>query len=163
MKESEKNLVEESVNKNKFISKTPSKEEIEKECEDTSLRQETQQVKLLLPSTGVDVSSANEEEQEKRNSHLPKAMLRRTSNHGHARKRAKPSNSKLKLVRSLAVCEESSTPFADGPLETQDIIQLHISCPSDKEEEKSTKDVSEKEDKDKNKEKVPRKMLSRGK
>ncbi|XP_073863360.1 R3H domain-containing protein 2 isoform X18 [Macaca fascicularis] len=127
MKESEKKLVEESVNKNKFISKTPSKEEIEKECEDTSLRQETQ---------------------------------RRTSNHGHARKRAK-SNSKLKLVRSLAVCEESSTPFADGPLETQDIIQLHISCPSDKEEEKSTKDVSEKEDKDKNKEKIPRKMLSR--
>ncbi|XP_036848468.1 R3H domain-containing protein 2 isoform X10 [Manis javanica] len=127
MKESEKKLVEESVNKNKFISKTPSKEEIEKESEDTSLRQETQ---------------------------------RRTSNHGHARKRAK-SNSKLKLVRSLAVCEESSVPFADGSLETQDIIQLHISCPSDKEEEKSTKDVSEKEDKDKNKEKVPRKMLSR--
>lgn len=127
MKESEKKLVEESVNKNKFISKTQSKEEIEKESEDTSLRQETQ---------------------------------RRTSNHGHARKRAK-SNSKLKLVRSLAVCEESSVPFADGSLETQDIIQLHISCPSDKEEEKSTKDVSEKEDKDKNKEKVPRKMLSR--
>ncbi|XP_076967243.1 R3H domain-containing protein 2 isoform X3 [Tamandua tetradactyla] len=127
MKESEKKLVEESVNKNKYISKTPSKEEIEKEGEDTSLRQETQ---------------------------------RRTSNHGHARKRAK-SNSKLKLVRSLAVCEESSTPFADGSLETQDIIQLHISCPSDKEEEKSTKDVSEKEDKEKNKEKVTRKMLSR--
>ncbi|KAM8802191.1 R3H domain-containing protein 2 isoform 20-T22 [Rhynchonycteris naso] len=127
MKESEKKLVEESVNKNKFISKIPSKEEIEKESEDTTLRQETQ---------------------------------RRTSNHGHARKRAK-SNTKLKLVRSLAVCEESSAPFADGPLETQDIIQLHISCPSDKEEEKSTKHVSEKEDKDKNKEKVPRKMLSR--
>ncbi|KAM9230349.1 R3H domain-containing protein 2 isoform 6-T9 [Dugong dugon] len=127
MKESEKKLVEESVNKNKLISKAPSKEEIEKEGEDISLRQESQ---------------------------------RRTSNHSHARKRAK-SNSKLKLVRSLAVCEESSTPFADGPLETQDIIQLHISCPSDKEEEKSTKDVSEKEDKDKNKEKIPRKMLSR--
>ncbi|KAM9672240.1 R3H domain-containing protein 2 isoform 1-T1 [Trichechus inunguis] len=127
MKESEKKLVEESVNKNKLISKASSKEEIEKEGEDISLRQESQ---------------------------------RRTSNHGHARKRAK-SNSKLKLVRSLAVCEESSTPFADGPLETQDIIQLHISCPSDKEEEKSTKDVSEKEDKEKNKEKIPRKMLSR--
>ena len=42
MKESEKKLVEESVNKNKFISKTPSKEEIEKESEDTSTRQETQ-------------------------------------------------------------------------------------------------------------------------
>ncbi|XP_021566358.1 R3H domain-containing protein 2 isoform X12 [Carlito syrichta] len=135
MKESEKKLVEESVNKNKFISKTPSKEEIEKEGEDTSFRQETQDYEFLFDK-------------------------KRTSNHGHARKRAK-SNSKLKLVRSLAVCEESSTPFADGPLETQDIIQLHISCPSDKEEEKSTKDVSEKEDKDKNKEKVPRKMLSR--
>ncbi|KAL2776168.1 R3H domain-containing protein 2 isoform 3 [Daubentonia madagascariensis] len=135
MKESEKKLVEESVNKNKFVSKTPSKEEIEKESEDASLRQETQDYEFLFDK-------------------------RRTSNHGHARKRAK-SNSKLKLVRSLAVCEESSTPFADGPLETQDIIQLHISCPSDKEEEKSTKDVSEKEDKDKNKEKVPRKMLSR--
>ncbi|XP_069345465.1 R3H domain-containing protein 2 isoform X7 [Eulemur rufifrons] len=135
MKESEKKLVEESVNKNKFISKTPSKEEIDKESEDTSLRQETQDYEFLFDK-------------------------RRTSNHGHARKRAK-SNSKLKLVRSLAVCEESSTPFADGPLEAQDIIQLHISCPSDKEEEKSTKDVSEKEDKDKNKEKVPRKMLSR--
>ncbi|XP_045444129.1 R3H domain-containing protein 2 isoform X19 [Pipistrellus kuhlii] len=135
MKESEKKLVEESVSKNKFISKTPSKEEIEKESEETSLRQETQDYEFLFDK-------------------------RRTSNHGHARKRAK-SNSKLKLVRSLAVCEESSAPFGDGPLETQDIIQLHISCPSDKEEEKSTKDVSEKEDKDKNKEKVPRKMLSR--
>ncbi|XP_057412307.1 R3H domain-containing protein 2 isoform X21 [Balaenoptera acutorostrata] len=135
MKESEKKLVEESVNKNKLISKTPSKEEIEKESEDTSLRQETQDFEFLFDK-------------------------RRTSNHGHARKRAK-SNSKLKLVRSLAVCEESSAPFADGPPETQDIIQLHISCPSDKEEEKSTKDVSEKEDKDKNREKVPRKMLSR--
>ncbi|XP_066114898.1 R3H domain-containing protein 2 isoform X26 [Saccopteryx bilineata] len=135
MKESEKILVEESVNKNKFISKIPSKEEIEKESEDTTLRQETQDYEFLFDK-------------------------RRTSNHGHARKRAK-SNSKLKLVRSLAVCEESSAPFADGPQETQDIIQLHISCPSDKEEEKSTKDVSEKEDKDKNKEKVPRKMLSR--
>ncbi|XP_076776603.1 R3H domain-containing protein 2 isoform X12 [Arvicanthis niloticus] len=127
MKESEKKLVEESVIKNKFISKIPSKEELEKEGEENGLRQETQ---------------------------------RRTSSHGHARKRAK-SNSKLKLVRSLAVCEESSSPFVDGPLDTQDIIQLHISCPSDKEEEKSTKDVSEKEDKDKSKEKVPRKMLSR--
>lgn len=42
MKESEKKLVEESVNKNKFISKTPSKEEVEKEGEENGLRQETQ-------------------------------------------------------------------------------------------------------------------------
>uniref|UniRef100_A0A493T1Z6 R3H domain containing 2 n=1 Tax=Anas platyrhynchos platyrhynchos TaxID=8840 RepID=A0A493T1Z6_ANAPP len=88
------------------------------------------------------------------------SLQRRTSSHGHARKRAK-SNSKLKLVRSLAVCEESSSPFVDGLLESQDIIQLHVSCPSDKEEEKSTKDGAEKEEKDKNKDKAPRKMLSR--
>ncbi|XP_075757921.1 R3H domain-containing protein 2 isoform X9 [Pelodiscus sinensis] len=127
MKESEKKLVEESVNKNKFVSRSPSKEEVEKDGEEANVRQESQ---------------------------------RRTSNHGHARKRAK-SNSKLKLVRSLAVCEESSGPFVDGALEVQDIIQLHVSCPSDKEEEKSTKDGPEKEEKDKNKEKAPRKMLSR--
>uniref|UniRef100_A0A452V137 R3H domain containing 2 n=1 Tax=Ursus maritimus TaxID=29073 RepID=A0A452V137_URSMA len=101
MKESEKKLVEESVNKNKFISKTPSKEETEKESEDTGLRQETQR---MLPAT---------------------------------------------------------QDFPSLRFQGRDIIQLHISCPSDKEEEKSTKDVSEKEDKDKNKEKVPRKMLSR--
>uniref|UniRef100_A0A8C0ILT9 R3H domain containing 2 n=1 Tax=Chelonoidis abingdonii TaxID=106734 RepID=A0A8C0ILT9_CHEAB len=77
-------------------------------------------------------------------------------------RQSRSSNSKLKLVRSLAVCEESSSPFVDGPLEAQDIIQLHVSCPSDKEEEKSTKDGPEKEEKDKNKEKAPRKMLSRG-
>ncbi|NXX97267.1 R3HD2 protein, partial [Centropus bengalensis] len=128
MKESEKKVVEESVNKTKYLSRSPSKEEVEKDVgEEVSVRQESQ---------------------------------RRTSSHGHARKRAK-SNSKLKLVRSLAVCEESSSPFVDGLLESQDIIQLHVSCPSDKEEEKSTKDGAEKEEKDKNKEKAPRKMLSR--
>ncbi|XP_016850722.1 R3H domain-containing protein 2 isoform X7 [Anolis carolinensis] len=127
MKESEKKLVEESVNKTKFVSRSLSKEELEKDGEESSLRQESQ---------------------------------RRISNHGHARKRAK-SNSKLKLVRSLAVCEESSSPFVDGPLETQDIIQLHINCPPDKKDEKSAKDGPEKEDKEKNKEKAPKKMLSR--
>ncbi|KFV06606.1 R3H domain-containing protein 2, partial [Pterocles gutturalis] len=128
MKESEKKVVEESVNKTKYVSRSPSKEEVEKDGgEEVSVRQESQ---------------------------------RRTSGHGHARKRAK-SNSKLKLVRSLAVCEESSGPFVDGLLESQDIIQLHVSCPSDKEEEKSTKDGAEKEEKEKNKEKAPRKMLSR--
>ncbi|NXO75931.1 R3HD2 protein, partial [Sitta europaea] len=128
MKESEKKVVEESVNKTKLVSRSPSKEEVEKDGgEEGSVRQESQ---------------------------------KRPSSHGHARKRAK-SNSKLKLVRSLAVCEESSGPFVDGLLESQDIIQLHVSCPSDKEEEKSTKDGVEKEEKDKNKEKTPRKMLSR--
>ncbi|XP_032993279.1 R3H domain-containing protein 2 isoform X4 [Lacerta agilis] len=127
MKELEKKVVEESVNKNKFVSRSPSKEEVEKDGEESSTRQDSQ---------------------------------RRTSNHGHARKRAK-SNSKLKLVRSLAVCEESSSPFVDGTLDTQDTIQLHISCPSDKEDDKSAKDGPEKEEKEKNKEKAPKKMLSR--
>ncbi|XP_076870241.1 R3H domain-containing protein 2 isoform X2 [Brachyhypopomus gauderio] len=85
---------------------------------------------------------------------------KRSQNHGHTRKRAK-SNAKLKLVRSLAVCEESSGLFStDGPPEAQDIIQLHISCPSDKEEEKSSKDEYESEEREK-KDKGPRKMLSR--
>lgn len=44
----------------------------------------------------------------------------------------------------------------------QDIIQLRVSCPSDKEEEKSTRDGAEKEEKEKSKDKAPRKMLSRG-
>ncbi|KAM3877548.1 R3H domain-containing protein 2 [Diretmus argenteus] len=89
----------------------------------------------------------------------PQDAQRRAPNHGHGRKRAK-SNAKLKLVRSLAVCEESSGPFCcDGPPES-DIIQLHISCPSDKEEEKSSKDEYENEEKEK-KDKTPRKMLSR--
>ncbi|XP_034441406.1 R3H domain-containing protein 2 isoform X11 [Hippoglossus hippoglossus] len=84
---------------------------------------------------------------------------KRGPNHSHGRKRPK-SNAKLKLVRSLAVCEESSGPFSnDGPPES-DIIQLHISCPSDKEEEKSSKDEYENDDKEK-KDKTPRKMLSR--
>lgn len=42
MKESETKLVEEYVNKNKFLSKTSSKEDIEKEDKDAGLHQETQ-------------------------------------------------------------------------------------------------------------------------
>uniref|UniRef100_A0A8K9WW22 R3H domain-containing protein n=1 Tax=Oncorhynchus mykiss TaxID=8022 RepID=A0A8K9WW22_ONCMY len=64
----------------------------------------------------------------------------------------------LRCGMSLAVCEESSGPFCtDGP---PDIIQLHISCPSDKEEEKSSKDDYENEDEEE-KNRTPRKMLSR--
>ncbi|OCT92856.1 hypothetical protein XELAEV_18015922mg [Xenopus laevis] len=122
MKESEKCLVEESLNRSKVVSRSPSKED--QESDDPNSRQDPQ---------------------------------RRNASHGHARKRAK-SNSKLKLVRSLAVCEESSGPFVDGILEPQDVIHLHISCPSDK-EETACKDGSEKEEK--SIEKGPKKMLSR--
>ncbi|XP_078105055.1 R3H domain-containing protein 2 isoform X16 [Sander vitreus] len=89
----------------------------------------------------------------------PQDAQKRTPNHSHGRKRAK-SNAKLKLVRSLAVCEESSGPYSNDGLPESDIIQLHISCPSDKEEEKSSKDEYENEEKEK-KDKTPRKMLSR--
>ncbi|XP_075967177.1 R3H domain-containing protein 2 isoform X16 [Anarhichas minor] len=89
----------------------------------------------------------------------PQDAQKRAPNHSHGRKRAK-SNAKLKLVRSLAVCEESSGPFSNDGLPESDIIQLHISCPSDKEEEKSSKDEYENEEKEK-KDKAPRKMLSR--
>ncbi|XP_069472645.1 R3H domain-containing protein 1 isoform X2 [Ambystoma mexicanum] len=66
------------------------------------------------------------------------------------------SNSKLKLVRSLAVCEESPPPSAlDIPLDNQDTIQIHL-IQSFENEEKPTKDENEKVI-----EKLPRKSLSR--
>ncbi|XP_060677176.1 R3H domain-containing protein 2 isoform X5 [Hemiscyllium ocellatum] len=51
----------------------------------------------------------------------------------------------------------------NAQLDFQDVIQLQFTCPSDKEEERPSKDGSEKEDKEKKEklEKVPRKMLSR--
>ncbi|XP_069472650.1 R3H domain-containing protein 1 isoform X7 [Ambystoma mexicanum] len=74
---------------------------------------------------------------------------------GQAGKRSK-SNSKLKLVRSLAVCEESPPPSAlDIPLDNQDTIQIHL-IQSFENEEKPTKDENEKVI-----EKLPRKSLSR--
>uniref|UniRef100_A0A4W3J1Q3 R3H domain containing 2 n=1 Tax=Callorhinchus milii TaxID=7868 RepID=A0A4W3J1Q3_CALMI len=113
MKESEKKFVEESVIKNKSMCRSSSKEEVEKEVDESNAQLETQ------------VSNG--------------------------------SNSKLKLVRSLAVCEEFSNLFTGEG--TQDI---QFTCPSDKEEEKSSKDGSEKEEKNKEKlERGPRKMLSR--
>lgn len=43
MKESEKKVVEESVNKTKYVSRSPSKEEVEKDGgEEVSVRQESQ-------------------------------------------------------------------------------------------------------------------------
>eukprot|EP00062_Callorhinchus_milii_P024929 gi/632985369/ref/XP_007909644.1/ PREDICTED: R3H domain-containing protein 2 isoform X2 [Callorhinchus milii] len=129
MKESEKKFVEESVIKNKSMCRSSSKEEVEKEVDESNAQLETQ---------------------------------RKTQNHGHSRRRSK-SNSKLKLVRSLAVCEEFSNLFTgEGTQDIQDVIQLQFTCPSDKEEEKSSKDGSEKEEKNKEKlERGPRKMLSR--
>ncbi|XP_078287686.1 R3H domain-containing protein 2 isoform X1 [Rhinoraja longicauda] len=118
---------------------------------------------LIKNKLACRTSSKEELEKDGEDPNTQQEFQRRTQNHGHSRKRSK-SNSKLKLVRSLAVCEESSHPFTcDGPQEIQDVIQLQFTCPSDKEEERSSKDGSEKEDKEKKEklEKVPRKMLSR--
>ncbi|XP_056392288.1 R3H domain-containing protein 1 isoform X7 [Hyla sarda] len=83
---------------------------------------------------------------------------------GQTGKRSK-SSSKLKLVRSLAVCEESPPPStADTPLDFQEPIpnlQETISiqlAPSPGKEDKPSKDEAEKE---KGNEKSTRKMLSR--
>uniref|UniRef100_UPI00398EE34F R3H domain-containing protein 2 isoform X8 n=1 Tax=Pristiophorus japonicus TaxID=55135 RepID=UPI00398EE34F len=118
---------------------------------------------LIKNKSAYRTSSKEEVEKDGEDPNAQLEFQRRTQNHGHSRKRSK-SNSKLKLVRSLAVCEESSHPFTcDGPQEIQDVIQLQFTCPSDKEEERYSKDGSEKEDMEKKEklEKVPRKMLSR--
>ncbi|NXY64201.1 ARP21 protein, partial [Callaeas wilsoni] len=78
------------------------------------------------------------------------------------------SGAKGKLVRSLAVCEESSPrPGAENLHDNQESIQLQLSSfPSLQEEDKSSKDDSEKEkekdkNKDKNSEKGKIRMLSK--
>ncbi|XP_066048120.1 cAMP-regulated phosphoprotein 21 isoform X14 [Chamaea fasciata] len=83
------------------------------------------------------------------------------------KKRSK-SGAKGKLVRSLAVCEESSPrPGAENIHDNQESIQLQLSSfPSLQEEDKSSKDDSEKEkekdkNKDKNSEKNKIRMLSK--
>ncbi|XP_041740309.2 R3H domain-containing protein 1 isoform X10 [Coregonus clupeaformis] len=73
--------------------------------------------------------------------------------------RRSKSKAKLKLVRSLAVCEESSPPLTEHQLtpDPQDQIHIQISQSFDK-EELSAKGEKEKVEKP---EKMPRKMLSR--
>uniref|UniRef100_UPI00398E5D49 R3H domain-containing protein 1-like isoform X13 n=1 Tax=Pristiophorus japonicus TaxID=55135 RepID=UPI00398E5D49 len=79
---------------------------------------------------------------------------------GQAGKRSK-SNTKLKLVRSLAVCEESSPPpTADVPQDNQDKIQLQLTQTFDKEEQ-PTKDEAEKEECTDKPDKMHKKILSR--
>ncbi|XP_007129537.1 R3H domain-containing protein 1 isoform X8 [Physeter macrocephalus] len=76
---------------------------------------------------------------------------------GQTGKRSK-SSSKLKLVRSLAVCEESPPPpTAELSQENQEKIQIQLTQSFEK-EEKPSKDEAEKE---KASDKLPRKMLSR--
>ncbi|XP_050771956.1 R3H domain-containing protein 1 isoform X12 [Gopherus flavomarginatus] len=84
-------------------------------------------------------------------------MLRPVQSFGQTGKRSK-SNTKLKLVRSLAVCEESPPPpTAEISQDIQEKIQIQLTQSFEK-EEKPTKDETEKE---KSSDKLSRKMLSR--
>uniref|UniRef100_A0A803VGT3 cAMP regulated phosphoprotein 21 n=1 Tax=Ficedula albicollis TaxID=59894 RepID=A0A803VGT3_FICAL len=91
-----------------------------------------------------------------------------TQKRANQQKKRSKSGAKGKLVRSLAVCEESSPrPGAENLHDNQESIQLQLSSfPSLQEEDKSSKDDSEKEkekdkNKDKNSEKSKIRMLSK--
>ncbi|XP_052548798.1 cAMP-regulated phosphoprotein 21 isoform X5 [Tympanuchus pallidicinctus] len=97
--------------------------------------------------------SSEVEEKEEKLSDGKTELQKRGAN--QQKKRSK-SGAKGKLVRSLAVCEESSPrPGAETLHDNQESIQLQLSSfPSLQEEDKTNKDDSEKEkEKDKNKEK----------
>lgn len=97
--------------------------------------------------------SSELEEKEEKLSDGKTELQKRGAN--QQKKRSK-SGAKGKLVRSLAVCEESSPrPGAETLHDNQESIQLQLSSfPSLQEEDKTNKDDSEKEkEKDKNKEK----------
>ncbi|XP_064026069.1 cAMP-regulated phosphoprotein 21 isoform X5 [Pogoniulus pusillus] len=99
--------------------------------------------------------SSEVEEKEEKLSDAKTELQKRGGNSNQQKKRSK-SGAKGKLVRSLAVCEESSPrPGAENLHDNQESIQLQLSSfPSLQEEDKSSKDDSEKEkEKDKNKEK----------
>ncbi|XP_077772600.1 cAMP-regulated phosphoprotein 21 isoform X7 [Podarcis muralis] len=96
-----------------------------------------------------------------------KSDQKRGANQNQQKKRLK-SGGKGKLVRSLAVCEESC-PRLETENDNQESIQLQLSSfPSLQEEDKSSKDDSEKEkeknknkEKDRNSEKPKIRMLSK--
>ncbi|NXF97850.1 R3HD1 protein, partial [Eubucco bourcierii] len=84
-------------------------------------------------------------------------MPRPVQSFGQTAKRSK-SNTKLKLVRSLAVCEEyPPPPTAEISQDLQEKIQIQLSQSFEK-EQNSAKDETEKE---KSSDKLSRKMLSR--
>ncbi|XP_007424021.1 cAMP-regulated phosphoprotein 21 [Python bivittatus] len=106
---------------------------------------------LSQPENCILSKTENSEVDEKEEN--GKSDQKRSVNQNQQKKRSK-SGGKGKLVRSLAVCEESS-PRLESDTDNQESIQLQLSSfPSLREEDKSSKDDSEKEkEKDKNKEK----------
>ncbi|XP_016160717.1 PREDICTED: cAMP-regulated phosphoprotein 21 isoform X6 [Ficedula albicollis] len=132
-------------------------------AEEAAQEQETAISEANPDNCALNKSESSEIEEEKLSD--SKTELQKRAN--QQKKRSK-SGAKGKLVRSLAVCEESSPrPGAENLHDNQESIQLQLSSfPSLQEEDKSSKDDSEKEkekdkNKDKNSEKSKIRMLSK--
>ncbi|XP_039557014.1 R3H domain-containing protein 1 isoform X9 [Passer montanus] len=112
------------------------------------------------PVENLKKSGSQEEIQVEKDENCPdnrNNMPRPAQSFAQTAKRSK-SNTKLKLVRSLAVCEEyPPPPTAEISQDLQEKIQIQLSQSFEK-EEKPAKDESEKE---KSSDKLSRKMLSR--
>uniref|UniRef100_A0A8C8B1D2 R3H domain containing 1 n=1 Tax=Otus sunia TaxID=257818 RepID=A0A8C8B1D2_9STRI len=112
------------------------------------------------PVENLKKSGSQEQIQAEKDENCPDSknnMPRPVQSFGQTAKRSK-SNTKLKLVRSLAVCEEyPPPPTAEISQDLQEKIQIQLSQSFEK-EEKPAKDETEKE---KSSEKLSRKMLSR--
>ncbi|NWZ19381.1 R3HD1 protein, partial [Asarcornis scutulata] len=112
------------------------------------------------PDENLIKSGSQEQIQAEKDENRPDSkndMPRPVQSFGQTAKRSK-SNTKLKLVRSLAVCEEyPPPPTAEISQDFQEKIQIQLSHCFEK-EEKPAKDETEKE---KSSDKLPRKMLSR--
>ncbi|NWU20218.1 ARP21 protein, partial [Dyaphorophyia castanea] len=133
-------------------------------AEEAAKEQETA-ISEANPDNCVLNKSESSEVEEEKLSDSKTDLQKRGAN--QQKKRSK-SGAKGKLVRSLAVCEESSPrPGAENLHDNQESIQLQLSSfPSLQEEDKSSKDDSEKEkekdkNKDKNTEKSKIRMLSK--
>ncbi|XP_055574679.1 R3H domain-containing protein 1 isoform X6 [Falco cherrug] len=111
------------------------------------------------PVENLIKSGSQEQIQAEKDENCPDSknnMPRPVQSFGQTAKRSK-SNTKLKLVRSLAVCEEyPPPPTAEISQDLQEKIQIQLSESFEKEE--PAKDESEKE---KSSDKLSRKMLSR--
>ncbi|KAM6422527.1 cAMP-regulated phosphoprotein 21 isoform 3-T5 [Rhynochetos jubatus] len=140
----------------------------EETAEETAKEQETVISEANPDNCILNKSESSEiEEKEEKLSDAKTELQKRGANQNQQKKRSK-SGAKGKLVRSLAVCEESSPrPSAESLHDNQESIQLQLSSfPSLQEDDKSSKDDSEKEkekdkNKDKNSEKNKIRMLSK--
>ncbi|NXN05945.1 ARP21 protein, partial [Sylvia borin] len=133
-------------------------------AEEAAKEQETAISEANLDNCVLNKSESSEVEEEK----LSDSKTELQKRGANQQKKRSKSGAKGKLVRSLAVCEESSPrPGAENLHDNQESIQLQLSSfPSLQEEDKSSKDDSEKEkekdkNKDKNSEKSKMRMLSK--